>query len=70
MKPTGGGIATPAEKAINRTGKPFVQLVLEALDSNRLTSVDAARYLDLKFQHFDELRQNIRFSMSRSEAHD
>jgi len=70
LKPKGGGIATPAEKAINRTGKPFVQLVLEALDSNRLTSVDAARYLDLKFQHFDELRQNIRFSMIRSEAHD
>lgn len=70
LKPKGGGIATPAEKAINRTGKPFVQLVLEALDSNRITSVDAARYLDLKFQHFDELRQTIRFSMSRSEAHD
>lgn len=70
LKPKSGGIATPAEKAINRTGRPFVQLVLEALDSNRITSVDAARYLDLKFQHFDELRQTIRIGMSRSETHD
>lgn len=70
LKPKGGGIATPAEKAINRTGKPFVQLVLEALDSNRITSVDAARYLDLKFQHFDELRQTIRMGVIRSGTDD
>ncbi len=70
LKPRSGGFATPAEKAINRTGRPFVQIVLEALDANRLTSVEAARYLDLKFQHFDELRQTIRIGMSRGEAHD
>lgn len=70
LKPKGGGIATPAEKAINRAGRPFVQLVLEALDSNRITSVDAAHYLDLRFQHFDELRQTIRIGISRGEAHD
>lgn len=52
----GGGFATPAEKVIGRTGKPFVKLVLEAMSANRITSVDAARYLDLKFQHFDRLR--------------
>ena len=52
----GGGFATQAEKAINRHGRPFVQLVLEAMATNRITSVDAARYLDLKFQHFDQLR--------------
>ena len=49
----GGGFATPAEKTFNRYGRPFVQLVLEAMAINRITSVDAARYLDLKFQHFD-----------------
>ncbi len=54
----GGGYATPAEKTFNRYGRPFVQLVLEAMTINRITSVDAARYLDLKFQHFDQL-QNI-----------
>lgn len=56
----GGGFATPAEKAVGRTGRPFVKLVLEAMDANRITSVDAARYLDLKFQHFDQLRTLLR----------
>jgi Zn-dependent peptidase ImmA (M78 family)/transcriptional regulator with XRE-family HTH domain len=52
----GGGFATPAEKTFNRYGRPFVQLVLEAMSVNRITSVDAARYLDLKYQHFDQLK--------------
>ena len=65
-----GGFASPAEKAINRNGKPFVQLVLEALDSNRIASVDAARYLDIKFEHFEELRQTLNVSTSRNEVYD
>lgn len=55
----GGGFATPAEKTFNRYGRPFVQLVLEAMAINRITSVDAARYLDLKFQHFDQLKNIV-----------
>lgn len=51
-----GGFATPAEKTFNRVGRPFVQLVMEAMASNRITSVDAARYLDLKFDHFEQMR--------------
>jgi Zn-dependent peptidase ImmA (M78 family)/transcriptional regulator with XRE-family HTH domain len=51
-----GGFATPEQKAVNRAGRPFAQLVLEALSANRITAVDASRYLDLKFQHFDKLR--------------
>jgi len=45
------------EKAVNRAGRPFAQLVLEALAANRITPVDASRYLDLKFEHFDKLRR-------------
>jgi Zn-dependent peptidase ImmA (M78 family) len=56
LPPRKGGFANPAEKAVNKSGRPFVQLVLEALSANRLTPVDAARYLDLKFDHFDHLR--------------
>ena len=52
----GGGFATPVAKAIGRNGRPFTQLVLEALSANCVTSVTAARYLDLKFEHFDKLR--------------
>ena len=51
-----GGFASPAEKTLGRAGRPFAKLVLEAMATNRITSVDAARYLDLKFQHFDQLR--------------
>jgi len=59
LPPRRGGFATPPEKAINRSGRPFVQLVLEALDANRITSVDAGRYLDLKFEHFGKLREML-----------
>ncbi len=56
----GGGFATPAEKTMGRAGRPFVRLVLEAMETNRITSVDAARFLDLRFQHFDQLRMLLR----------
>ncbi|HVZ75211.1 MAG TPA: XRE family transcriptional regulator [Polyangia bacterium] len=62
LPPRRGGIATPAQKAINKAGRPFAQLVLEALAANRLTAVDAARYLDLKFEHFDKLRKHLSIS--------
>ena len=55
----GKGFATPVSKAMGRNGRPFTQLVLEALAANRITPVTAARYLDLKFEHFDKLRAAI-----------
>jgi Zn-dependent peptidase ImmA (M78 family)/transcriptional regulator with XRE-family HTH domain len=61
LPPRHGGFATPMQKALNRAGRPFAQLVLEALSANRITSVDASRYLDLKFEHFDKLREHLRF---------
>jgi Zn-dependent peptidase ImmA (M78 family)/DNA-binding XRE family transcriptional regulator len=54
------GFATPIDKTMGRSGRPFVQLVLEAMDANRITAVQASRYLDLKFDHFDKLRREIR----------
>jgi Zn-dependent peptidase ImmA (M78 family)/transcriptional regulator with XRE-family HTH domain len=59
LPPRRGGFATPVEKTVNRAGRPFAQLVLEALSANRITSVDASRYLDLKFEHFDKLRAHL-----------
>lgn len=55
----GGGFATPVTKALGRNGRLFTQLVLEALATNRVTSVTAARYLGLKFEHFDKLRSKV-----------
>jgi Zn-dependent peptidase ImmA (M78 family)/DNA-binding XRE family transcriptional regulator len=60
LRPRRGGFASPAEKAVSRAGRPFAQLVLEALSANRLTVVDAARYLDLRFEHFETLRNHLR----------
>lgn len=60
LRPRRGGFATPVEKAVNRAGRPFATLVLEALSANRITSVDAARYLDLKFEHFEKLGAHLR----------
>lgn len=54
-----GGFASPVEKAVSRAGRPFTQLVLEALSANRLTAVDAARYLDLRFEHFENLKTHL-----------
>lgn len=59
LPPRTGGFATPVGKALNRAGQPFARLVLEALAANRITSVDASRYLDLKFEHFEKLRVRL-----------
>lgn len=59
LRPRTSGFATPVSKALNRAGRPFARLVLEALAANRITSVDAARYLDLKFEHFEKLRVRL-----------
>ena len=59
LPPSKGGPSSPAQKTLGRSGRPFVQLVLQAVSSNRITVVDAARYLDLKFEHFDELRERL-----------
>lgn len=60
LPPRRGGFASPVEKTIGRAGRPFAQLVLEALDANRITAVEACRYLDLRFDHFDQWRGELR----------
>ena len=59
LKPRKGGFASPVDKTLGRSGRPFAQLVLEALDANRITSVDASRYLDLRFDYVGKLRQEL-----------
>jgi hypothetical protein len=51
------GIATPAEKALGRSGPLFTSLVLSALSSERISSVDATHYLDVGFAHVEILRR-------------
>jgi Zn-dependent peptidase ImmA (M78 family)/DNA-binding XRE family transcriptional regulator len=51
------GIATPAEKAVGRSGPLLTSLVLSALSSDRISSVDATNYLDVGYDHVEKLRQ-------------
>ena len=57
--PVRKGFATPVDKTLGRAGRPFTLLVLDALAANRITAVDASRYLDLKYEHFDKLRTRL-----------
>lgn len=54
------GFASPVDKTLGRAGRPFTKVVLEAMAGNRITSDQAARHLDLKFDHFDKLRDALR----------
>jgi len=60
LPPRSKGFASPVEKTLGRAGTPFARLVLQAMDTNRITSVKAARYLDLRFEHFEKLRSELR----------
>lgn len=60
LPPRRGGFASPVEKTLGRAGRPFAQLVLEALDANRITAVEACRYLDLRWDHVEKLRGELR----------
>jgi len=59
LPPRRGGMASPAQKSVNKAGRPFAQLVLEALSANKLTAAEASRYLDLRFEHFQALREHL-----------
>jgi Zn-dependent peptidase ImmA (M78 family)/transcriptional regulator with XRE-family HTH domain len=59
LPPKTGGFAHPIAQTLSRAGRPFTQVVLEALAANRITTVNAARYLDLKFEHFEKLKESL-----------
>jgi hypothetical protein len=60
LPPRSSGFAHPIDVALGRNGRPYVQLVLEALSANRITSVDAARHLGLRVEHFEKLSESLR----------
>lgn len=59
LKPREGGFAHPVQNTLGRAGRPFTRTVLEALSSNRITADSAARYLELRFEHFDKLKGSL-----------
>ena len=58
--PRHGSFASLPGKTLDLVGRPFVQLVLEALDANCITAVDACRYLDLRWDYVEKLRLELR----------
>ena len=60
LPPRRGGMASPVDNTLGRAGRPFSQLVVEALDANRITAVEVSRYLDLRFDHVEKLRSELR----------
>lgn len=65
-----GGFASPVDKTLGRAGRPLTQLVIEALDLNRITAVEACHHLDLRFEHFDKLRSELRLGAGRTPTMD
>jgi hypothetical protein len=66
--PVRKGFATPIDKTLGRCGRPLAQLVLQAMDTNRITAVEASRYLDLRFNHFEGLRERLYKPLSGTRA--
>lgn len=50
-----GGFVTPAVDAISSKGKPFVSLVVDAMNSSVITQSDASDYLGVKAKHFAKI---------------
>lgn len=60
LKPRSGGFSTPVGTTLGRAGQPFTRIILEAMSTNRITSDQAARHLELKYQHFGKLKDALR----------
>jgi len=65
LPPRSKGFASPVDKTLGRAGRPLTTIVFEAMDSNRITAVDACHYLDLGFHHFGKLREELRMGSSK-----
>lgn len=70
LNPRTGGFASPVDKTLGRAGRPLAQLVIEAMDLNRITAVEACHHLDLRFEHFDKLRSELRLGSGRASTTD
>ena len=70
LPPRKAGFAHPVDIALGRNGRPFAQIVLEALSANRITSVDACRHLAMRFEHFDKLKSTLSGASTGATADD
>ena len=68
LEPSKSGFATPVSKTLGRSGQGFSRLVLDAFDSNRITTAQAAHYLNLRTDQFDDLRRRLSAGAAASKA--
>jgi Zn-dependent peptidase ImmA (M78 family) len=60
-KTTGGekGFLPPVPDTVSAFGKPLIRLVLDALNTETITSSDFSGYLGLKLKHIDKLQEAV-----------
>lgn len=56
-KKAGGRGLPPAKNLVSLAGKPFVQIVFRAVNSNRITINDASGYFNVRIKHFNLISQ-------------
>jgi Zn-dependent peptidase ImmA (M78 family) len=53
------GFAPPATDALSAAGKPFVRMVLRALNANQITASDVADYLGVRLKHLPRITETV-----------
>ncbi|HET6880208.1 MAG TPA: hypothetical protein VFI31_08640 [Pirellulales bacterium] len=51
------GFPPPAIDAVSSAGKPFVSLVLDAFNDDRITTSDVSDFLGVKLRHLDKISE-------------
>lgn len=58
-KPKKNGFVPPALNSVSLNGKPFTNIVFEALHKNKITTVNVSEYLGVKTKHFEKIKKFI-----------
>ena len=51
------GAQSPAKRCVNENGVPFVALVLDSFNGNRITYADVSNYLGVRTKHIDKIAE-------------
>ncbi len=49
------GFVPPSTNVVSATGKPYIRMVLDAFNTNRITTSDASDYLGVKLKHIEKI---------------
>ena len=54
-----GGFVPPSTNVVSATGKPYTRMVIDAFNSNRITTSDASDYLGVKLKHLGKISRAV-----------